>query len=348
MLRELRARWAPHASLVGLAGGLLVSLAACSGAAPPPGGAEAPPGPTAPGTSAPPSEATPDGPTFHGLRWTFDAAGVDPEAAAALVGKRLEATVGSGLHAYAQAGKVIVDIPRVEAEPELVETARDALRMRGHFEVRRVDDDSRFFADVRDKGAAPLGIEMESELFSSPAGPVHELVFAVASRQPDEDLAGTRTRLETWTRGLSVPTGLEIALQPRFEHDPVEDAEVQSGWRTLLVRREVELDNADVAKATVELDPPETWLLQLELTPAGAAKLRALTSASVRRRVALMLDGYVESAPMVLEPIAGGVLWLSSGSTSKASRARADLVAAALGTGELPPLVFEREEAIGE
>ncbi|TQS43288.1 SecDF P1 head subdomain-containing protein [Cryptosporangium phraense] len=50
------------------------------------------------------------------------------------------------------------------------------------------------------------------------------------------------------------------------------------------------------------------WLLEMRFSSADTVALRALTSANVKKQVALIVDGTVLSAPTIAEPITGGQL----------------------------------------
>lgn len=94
------------------------------------------------------------------------------------------------------------------------------------------------------------------------------------------------------------------------------------------------LSDADVDRCSVELQTME-WGPQIavRLTPAGAERFATLTRENVQRRIAIALDGALESAPVVMEPITGGALVLSTGG---GDLAEARDLAAVLRHGPLP------------
>jgi preprotein translocase subunit SecD len=88
-------------------------------------------------------------------------------------------------------------------------------------------------------------------------------------------------------------------------------------------------DGADVKSARVRPsgDVPsdrEGWLVAVELGPAGAERFRAFTASHVKRRLAIVVDGVVESAPVILSEIGGGHLQI----TMEAGSAEQQLVEA--------------------
>jgi hypothetical protein len=86
-----------------------------------------------------------------------------------------------------------------------------------------------------------------------------------------------------------------------------ESKEVQC--RAYLLERQPALTGAHVAHATVALGPePE---VQVRFTRAGSQRLSEVTDAAVGRRLVLIVDGQVQVAPRINEPITGGSVRLT-------------------------------------
>jgi preprotein translocase subunit SecD len=105
------------------------------------------------------------------------------------------------------------------------------------------------------------------------------------------------------------------------------------------VRSVAALDNDDVESASVfvnELDgAPQVSIV---FTPTGANDFTMLTRRLVQRRLAIVLDDRLASAPLVMEEIAGGraVITLGRDRSLTALEAEANALAVALDVG--PPL----------
>jgi preprotein translocase subunit SecD len=84
--------------------------------------------------------------------------------------------------------------------------------------------------------------------------------------------------------------------------------------------------------------------LGLEFDRASAKEFASLTTRTVGRRLIIRLDGVVESAPIVMEPITGGKAMLLTGAMDAQSM---ELLAATLVGGSLPELVLEKEGTWG-
>lgn len=71
-------------------------------------------------------------------------------------------------------------------------------------------------------------------------------------------------------------------------------------------------DSGVVHAANAEVDQMGFPVVKVELTAEGAAALLKVTSANVGKLVAFVIDGKVEMAPMVREPIDGGRLFITA------------------------------------
>jgi preprotein translocase subunit SecD len=119
-----------------------------------------------------------------------------------------------------------------------------------------------------------------------------------------------RARLLTWTDSLLLPDGDRALLAKVIDEEDDEDA----GWRTYIVKGPATITGADVADATAQEDPSSGGAhVAIELTRAGGERFAALTKVSVKRRVAIVIDREVKSAPVVQGEIKGGFVSISMG-----------------------------------
>jgi preprotein translocase subunit SecD len=85
----------------------------------------------------------------------------------------------------------------------------------------------------------------------------------------------------------------------------------------------------DVVDAEL-VDSADVGIL-VSLSDEAGQRLQGATRAHRGGRLAIVLDGAVESAPVVRSEIAGGQVVISLGSTSPAARDQAELLVGALG-----------------
>lgn len=110
-------------------------------------------------------------------------------------------------------------------------------------------------------------------------------------------------------------------------------------WRTYLVRKQAwpageHIDEAEVVEDPVTGQPR----VQIEFDRQGQQDFADLTAGLIGKRLAIVLDGRVQTAPIVHDRIPGGRAVISLGlATEPATRRRkARALAATLGTGALP------------
>lgn len=102
------------------------------------------------------------------------------------------------------------------------------------------------------------------------------------------------------------PQGFEFLL------GPVENREGVRVARVYMLKAEPELVGSTIKKAEPtlyhgqDLDRANTWVVDFELDRDGAAKFAAVTGRNVGRRLAIVLDRVVRSAPRIQERIPNG------------------------------------------
>jgi preprotein translocase subunit SecD len=149
-----------------------------------------------------------------------------------------------------------------------------------------------------------------------------------------EDQAPTREALLD-AHGGKVPDGMEV----------VDGMGEQAGQRVYyLVRREAVITGRDLKNARAGIDPQtNTPDVQFSLLPQGAAKFKRETGRNVGRQLAIVLDGSVESAPVIQSQIGdSGVI------TGRFTAQEADELAKVLRAGALPAtLRYLQELTVG-
>lgn len=128
--------------------------------------------------------------------------------------------------------------------------------------------------------------------------------FAKVEVSGGESLDDARERLLSFARGVSLPPGRRFGLQKNLGTNDGD----QLGWRTFVLLGEAVLTDANIATARVEQSPdqPGALILHMRFDEAGARILSEVTARSLRRRLAIVVDGVVQSAPVVMSPIDGG------------------------------------------
>ncbi len=114
--------------------------------------------------------------------------------------------------------------------------------------------------------------------------------------------------------------------------------------RPYLLERKALLTGEAVKKAYVSFDQFNQPVVSLELTPEGAKEFARITGENVGRDLAIVLDGKVQSAPVIRERISGGRAMISGRFTPQSAQ---DL-ALILRVGALPaPMKVVEERTVG-
>lgn len=193
-----------------------------------------------------------------------------------------------------------------------VASVKELLGAQAHLELREVDDGAWL------AGTVPEGVSVKTA--PGPNGePVRSLVVPRGVTPPP------------------CPEGLEWVRAPASggatEYTPV---------------RGRGLDNTALEDAEAAADGEGGAMVNVTFTAPGATAFAELTRRLVRRRLAIVLDGTLMSAPVVNEPISGGRARITLGRGDPAAQLRAaKTLAVALRTGALPaPLTLSQERVV--
>ncbi|MDI6782597.1 MAG: protein translocase subunit SecD [bacterium] len=157
----------------------------------------------------------------------------------------------------------------------------------------------------------------------------------------DPELVDKIIEVQTLTLkpGAVVPEGYELKYLR-------ETKDGQPTTEPVLLRSKAELTGEHIAQASVKFDPMKFGApyVELKLDRKGALIFERVTAANVKKRLAIVLDGDVKSAPVIRERIGGGNAMIEG----RFSMEEAKDLAIALKAGALPaPLVIEESRAIG-
>ena len=137
----------------------------------------------------------------------------------------------------------------------------------------------------------------------------------------------------------NVPAGSEVLYQVR------EDAQTgQSTKVPFLLKKRTLLTGANLTDARVDFDQFNVPFVSIKFDEKGARDFERITGANVNKRLAIVLDNTVESAPVIQEKIAGGQARITGNFTLDEAK---DL-AIVLRAGALPaPVNILEERTVG-
>jgi preprotein translocase subunit SecD len=168
-----------------------------------------------------------------------------------------------------------------------------------------------------------------------------------------EEMQETLERFRAWTSKLPVPPDNEISFEKVVRHDAERDVWEEEGWRTFFLHAKADITGDMIREAQARADQSDRsfggWQVALEFTPVGAERFEDVTGKNIKRRFAIVLDGKVESAPVIQSKIGGGhgVITMGAGSLDEQAQ-NAKKLELVLRAGALPaPISKSNEQRIG-
>lgn len=245
--------------------------------------------------------------------------------------------LGRGVEVRLRGQELLVELPRMPAED--VEAFQRVVRISAHLEFRIVDDETTFVRRAIARRPLSEGVRVKHNEYEGRSGTVRYLTLVSGSS------AQLRDYVDKLPDTLRPPPEREILFGESWG---------PHGRRTLfelyIVHRRAALTGEQVQHAEAFSDEatgrPE---VSLTFSAEGGQRLEALSRANVGRRLAIVLDGQVTSAPVITAPITGGKARISVGGFKDAATLQLETrdLALALRSGMLPArLVLLRSEPL--
>jgi preprotein translocase subunit SecD len=225
---------------------------------------------------------------------------------------------------------------------------RDIISRTARLEFKIVDDESDFTTSL---STLPEGIERQSEVVSAgPQNPQKVVSYLVARGE------GARQRLTAYLESVraQLPEGREFLLGQLDVYDDEAKGPGKLGqkpWRSYVMYSRADVSGEDVKEAFTAFDQENNRpYVALNFNQKGADKFGQLTGRNVKRRMAIVLDDRVESAPVIQTEIGGGHCQITLGGSSayNDSLQEAKDLVVVLRAGALPaPIRPANEQLIG-
>ena len=223
------------------------------------------------------------------------------EQARETIGNRIDGLQVKESSVTTQGTDIIVEVPG--ADRDAFDRIRNIISQTARLEFKVVDDEATFVQELAD---VPEGIEKESESVSAGEGKSAESGFLVA-RGKD-----ARQRLTDYVAKLraegTVPADHDLLLgELGRAEDVAKGKQGESAWRTFYLHSRADVTGQSLDDAFVSNDQ-QTGRPEVAVTfnSEGAEAFRQLTAANIKRRMAIVLDDRVESAPVIQTEIGGG------------------------------------------
>lgn len=175
---------------------------------------------------------------------------------------------------------------------------REIIAKTARLEFKIVDDGNKFLSTL---SGLPDGITMQSELVSAGQSNPNATSYYLLA-----DGEGARIKLQNYVDSIreKLPEGRDVLLaRQEIAVDPGEEKKAQP-WRTYLLHSRADVTGEDVQDAFTAFDQQDNRpYVSLNFNTAGAKKFERLTGRNIKRRMAVVLDDTVESAPVIQDKI---------------------------------------------
>ena len=211
------------------------------------------------------------------------------------ISNRIDAIGLKEASVVAQDTDIIVEVPGTEQSQ--FDKIRDIISQTAKLEFKIVHDESDFIAELDD---LPEGIEQQVEFPSAGEDkPRVESTFLSArgedARQRLSAYVDTLGQADTIPEGHDIRLGRLEAVDDENAGQPGEEA-----WRTYYLYSPVDVTGQHIEETYIANDPQDgTPYVGLVFNDLGARKFSKLTRANIKRRMAIVLDDRVESAPVI-------------------------------------------------
>lgn len=231
---------------------------------------------------------------------------------------------------------ILIQLPGVK-DPD---RALDVIGRTAQLEFKMVDSEGSAIFDEVVESTLPEGVTRKDYSFEGPNGrTVREVYFELPEAQKDALVALLDPQL---------PEGRELAFGDIERAGPVPPAPGEGQLRTYLLEARAGITGDYLVDARVEQDREMATSSYVTMTfdQVGARIFEKLTMDNVHRHMAIVLDGKVNSAPVIQEKIGGGTarITLGGGMNAQLRFQEAKDLALVLKAGALPAPVEIREK----
>ncbi len=250
---------------------------------------------------------------------------------------------------------IIIEVPG--EDERTFKEIRDIISQTARLEFKMLDDSTDFFGQISKtvkEEDLPKNVTLNNaEQASVGPGQTKITHFAHVKKQPNETMKEARARLAEWISTLNVPDDHEVGFSVQYDTDPNTQRQTEGGWRTYYLYNKADITGDMLRDAQAVPDQSGKglggWYVALTFTEAGGDRFEEVTGANVKRRFAIILDGKVESAPVIQTRIAGGHASITLGASDTESQLEeARKLELVLRSGALPaPISPSNEQRIG-
>lgn len=226
---------------------------------------------------------------------------------------------------------ILIQIAGITADEEQ-KIKEEIIGKTAQLEFKMVDDENPYFSDLAKRGL-PEGVELAHENYRGPGDTLVTSMFLVGD---------TKEKLDGFIKANPPPADRVV----RYEQLPGTSGK-KSRWRTWLLDRKTALTGDSLVNAQVQFDSDKSsYYVAIRFDQRGAVLFEKLTRENVKRRMAIVLDELVDSAPVIEGPIPNGNASITLGGAKSQQEVLEDAksLSLVLKAGALPAPVHPEEE----
>lgn len=185
---------------------------------------------------------------------------------------------------------------------------------RANLTLVRVDDESDPLGTERPAPLAGMRIDLVREQHSSQARSRRPTTFAQIEIPKGPSQKEATERAAAWLATIDRPAGTRFALGERRRDEDGDGPAPKLLLRSYLLTGEPAVTTLDVVDARVERQSDTNRpVVLVKLSPSGAKRFGDVTREWQGRRLAIVLDDLIMSAPLIMSAIEGGQVSITLG-----------------------------------
>lgn len=227
---------------------------------------------------------------------------------------------------------ILIQIAGLTADDEK-RVKEEIIGKTAQLEFKLADDGNDHFNKVAEKGL-PEGVELQNDQFRGEADALVTSPYLVGP---------SKLALQEAVAKLAPPADVVVRYQRLSANKPGED----SRWRTWLLKRKTPLTGDSLVSAYVNFNSEENqYEVSMKLDRAGASIFEKFTGDNINKRMAIVLDDIVDSAPVIQSRIPNGNVRITLGGvgSNQERLQNARDLSLVLNAGALPAPVYPQEQ----
>lgn len=250
---------------------------------------------------------------------------------------------------------IIVEMPGDDERQ--FKQVEDLIGETARLEFKMCDDRADFFGKVKADPARQKTMPKQIAFYPQDV-PIGEGKGSQTNQIPtwikgdDETMESALTSFKAWVATLDVPDQRSVAYGKHYAYDGSKDNRTEDGWEAYYLYAAPAVTGEMITEAGARMQSDgglSKWIVAMDFNSEGAERFEKVTGDHVKERFAIVLDGKVESAPVINGKIGGGSGIITMGAPDLQGQLEAakklELV---LKSGALPaPIVPSNKQIIG-